>query len=200
MRRRPHRVQSVTQQGVCVALATGAIRSAIVLVRESDVTSDDHERWVTWSIACGCNSRTLLRRAAKTFGEREMTNSGQVTLSVTIPANDLPSAGKTVEIPVIAGLVALIENRTSFDDVKIPAEARVPNTLRYAAVNTASRSGEEVHAAINRRVNGRNVPARYTVCDRRGLRIVTSLRHEPLESVTCKQCRKQLVEDGVLDD
>ncbi len=129
-----------------------------------------------------------------------MTNSVQVTLSVTIPENNFPSAGKTVEIPLIEGLVALIQNRTTFDQVKVPADARVPHTLRYAAVNTASRSAEEVHAAINRRVNGRNVPGRYTVCDRKGLRIVTSLRHEPLESVTCKQCRKQLVEDGVLDD
>lgn len=122
-----------------------------------------------------------------------------ITLSVTVPVDELPARGETVELRPVDGLAVVIKNLADHE-IKVPASARLPHTLRYEAVNTASKSAEEVHAAINRRVNGRNVPARFTLCDRKGLRVVTSLRHEPLETVTCKQCRKQLVEDGVLDD
>lgn len=78
---------------------------------------------------------------------------------------------------------------------------RTPITLTYAPVATEGHACEVTHAAIIRRVNDRLVWCEYTICDRshRRDRTVKELTHEPIETVTCKQCRKQLIEDGVLD-
>lgn len=119
-----------------------------------------------------------------------------IKVTVTIPVDQLPKDGDEVSIEIADQLVAMVQNgATSF-----PTELRSPLTLTYVAVNTASHAAEEVHAAINRRVNGRNKVERFTLCDRKGLRMVTGIRHVPLTEVTCKQCRNQLVQDGMLDD
>lgn len=78
---------------------------------------------------------------------------------------------------------------------------RRPRTLSYEPVVTTARATEVVHAAITRRVDNRWRDEKFTLCDRGGKRVVGRvLRREDLDAtVTCKQCRDQLVEDGMID-
>lgn len=118
-----------------------------------------------------------------------------VTLTVTVPIDQLPQVGERVEARLSNGMVAVIENRGAG---KRDESVRVPRSLNYATVATTDPASEVVHAAIVRRVNNRIRYNRFTICDQKGKRIVARGLHEPLEGVTCKQCRKQLIEDGVL--
>lgn len=122
-----------------------------------------------------------------------------MNLSVSIPIDSFPTIGSSVQVELETGLLVTVQNVSAEVD-EVLRSLRIPRTLGYVTVNTASRAADEIHAAINRRVNGRNRPDRFTLCDRKGLRMVMNLRHEPLTEVTCKQCRKMLVEDGLLDE
>lgn len=128
-----------------------------------------------------------------------------VTLSVTLDEDQLPGPGESVEVTLSNGMVAIVENRAGITAGRhlravTPGPARpVPRTLSYVPVEIASRASEVVHAAITRRVNNRNQTERYTICDRTGKRIVSRPIYAPLDTtVTCKQCRTQLAEDGVI--
>lgn len=75
------------------------------------------------------------------------------------------------------------------------------HSLHYVPVRTPSVRQHVVHAAINRRTNGRNNPDGVTLCSRRGddRRVVSGIVAGALgDTVTCRQCRRQITADGAI--
>lgn len=137
------------------------------------------------------------------------TNSDDkvVTIFAQVAESELPLPGSWVEVEMSNGMTAQLWNLRKGQEVD-----RRPKHLGYVPVRTSSPNREVIHAAVTRRVSGRNSPDRFTLCSRpmfdddgnlkpgSGARVVTGIVHEPLdEAVTCKQCRSRLREDGMLD-
>lgn len=114
-----------------------------------------------------------------------------------IPAGGRPEPGSWIQVELSNGLVAQVWNLG--DDRKL--EEMASHSLHYVPVRTASVKQHVVHAAVNRRLYGRNKVNETTICSRMGddRRIVSSILPGSLdETVTCEQCRKQLRGDGVI--
>lgn len=117
------------------------------------------------------------------------------TLHAVVPEADLPEPGSSVSVELSNGMYAEIHNLRRGWKLE-----RQPHSLRYVAVTTGTKWEEVIHAGINRRVNGRNRLERFTLCDRGGERLAKERVPGALEeTVTCRQCRSHLQEDGMID-
>lgn len=128
------------------------------------------------------------------------SESNPVTLFAAVPEKDLPTPGSFIQLdlsnPVGMKLVANVYNVRGRGEEAL----RTPKSLTYVPVATDSKYEEVVHAGIARRVNKRIRLEWFTLCDRKGERVAQQRVAGTLDAtVTCKQCRAQLVEDGMLD-
>ncbi|GAA2774185.1 hypothetical protein [Saccharopolyspora taberi] len=121
-------------------------------------------------------------------------------ITFTIPADSAPEPGEVVSIEQ-DGYLLLVENThppvERADDAEPPATDKI---VKYVPVDITARSSVVRHAAAvyQRRQKTRVNP--YTLCDRSGGRKVDRrLDHEPLTNVTCAQCRKVLIDEGLLN-
>lgn len=120
-----------------------------------------------------------------------------VTLFTQVAEKDLPQPGSWVQVQMSNGMVAQLWNLREGRDLNESAS----HSLHYVPVRTASVKQHVIHAAINRRLDGRNKTAETTICSRMGddRRIVSSIVAGNLDdTVTCAQCRTQLFKDGVI--
>lgn len=123
-----------------------------------------------------------------------------VVLTGVVAENDLPTPGSSITVelsnPKRMNLVATVHNVRGRGDGAL----RTPKSLTYVPVATDSKYEEVTHAGISRRVNRRIKLEWFTLCDRNGQRVAQQRVSGTLdETVTCKQCRTMLVEDGMLD-
>lgn len=129
-------------------------------------------------------------------------NDELVTIFAQLRKSDLPQPGSWVQVDMSNGMSAQLWN---LRDGRALTEM-ASHSLHYVPVVTVATRQRVVHAAINRRRNGRNRTERYTICSKLGddaassqKRIVSSIITGTLDdTVTCEQCRNQLIEDGVI--
>lgn len=122
-----------------------------------------------------------------------MTN----VLYCQIPDDQMPQPGTAVHVQMSNGMVAQVWNLRDGRQL----DEMTSHSLHYVPVRTASVRQHVIHAAINRRLHGRNRHTDTTLCSRDGddRRIVASIISGSLDdTVTCHQCRKQLAADGAL--
>lgn len=126
-----------------------------------------------------------------------MSDQDLVTLFTQIRSGELPQPGSWVSVEMSNGMVAQLWHLRDGREL-----SEMSHSLHYVPVSTVStRPGRTVHAAINRRSNGRNRLTEATICSRMGdeRRIVAGIVAGSLDdTVTCEQCRKQLAEDGAI--
>lgn len=120
-----------------------------------------------------------------------------VTLFAQVPSETLPEPGTWVAVTMSNGMVAQLWNlRDGAELTEVTS-----HSLRYVPVTTVSSRQRVVHAGINRRINGRNRTMESTICSRPGdeRRVVAGIVPGSLDdTVTCEQCRKQLIADGAI--
>lgn len=125
------------------------------------------------------------------------TNDSPEIFYGQIPPGKRPQPGTWIQVELSNGLTAAVWN---LGDGRSLSENQ-SHSLHYVPVRTASVKQHVIHAAMNRRVHGRNRVNETTLCSRMGddRRIVSSIVPGTLDdTVTCEQCRKQLAGDGVI--
>lgn len=137
---------------------------------------------------------------------RAMTNEGEnsemTELALTLTGEELPRPGEIYKITK-GGFDIFIENTSppSEDPDEDEGSLEVGQIVGYVPVSITAPSSMVRHAAAVYQRPQRTRVFRWTLCDRSGTRQVKRrLDDQPLTNVTCAQCRRALVYEGLLSE
>ncbi|MBM7776077.1 hypothetical protein JOD54_006281 [Actinokineospora baliensis] len=115
-------------------------------------------------------------------------------LRIELVQQDLPAPGEIVRIDC-GGYVLFVQNT----DPATAGPSAPDEVVRYVAVTITAPTSELRHATA---VHQRGVKSRrenWTLCDKsKKRRVKDRLDAQPLETVSCVQCRRALVDKGAL--
>lgn len=123
-------------------------------------------------------------------------------LKLSLSQDELPGPGEIARISK-DGYDIFIENtnppsEAAYADDPTPEPGSI---VQYVPVSITAPSSVVRHAAAIYQRPQRTRVARWTLCDRSGMREVRRrLDGEPLTNVTCAQCRRALVNEGLLSE